>query len=322
MPTLIHRYNLLIVVAVAALWTGGATPSAQTGQPTYSILVSNDDGVRAPGILAVAQALQDLGDVTIVAPADNQSGKGHSITISDPIYVDRVTIGPGLQAYSAVATPASCVKVAIGGLMSRKPDLVVSGINRGYNLGMVTYVSGTLGAAREAALMGIPAVAASLTTEESDYQPAAQIVRRVVELGEEAGARARVVSQRQRASGDGCGDQGPPDHASKRDDGCGTLRGAEVANRTAILLERVERADRRRGRHRRVGHRSRLRRCDAAQSWRVRCEDLRGLAFGGHREVNTPTRPTSTNPSVRATDNEPALVSTAPHTGALPARRM
>lgn len=187
MPTLIHRYNLLIVVAVAALWTGGATPSAQTGQPTYSILVSNDDGVRAPGILAVAQALQDLGDVTIVAPADNQSGKGHSITISDPIYVDRVTIGPGLQAYSAVATPASCVKVAIGGLMSRKPDLVVSGINRGYNLGMVTYVSGTLGAAREAALMGIPAVAASLTTEESDYQPAAQIVRRVVELVKKQG---------------------------------------------------------------------------------------------------------------------------------------
>jgi len=188
MPTLIHRFNLLIVVAIAALlWTGDATPSARTGQPSYSILVSNDDGVRAPGILAVAQALQDLGEVTIVAPADNQSGKGHSITILDPIYVDRVTIGAGLQAYSAVATPASCVKVAVGGLLSRKPDLVVSGINRGYNLGMVTYVSGTLGAAREAALMGIPAVAASLTTEESDYQPAAQIVRRVVELVKKQG---------------------------------------------------------------------------------------------------------------------------------------
>jgi len=188
MPTQIHRFSLLIVAAIAALlWTGGATPLAQTAQPAYSILVSNDDGVRAPGILALAQALQDLGEVTIVAPSENQSGKGHSITITDPIYVDRVTIGPGLQAYSAVATPASCVKVAVGALMSRKPDLVVSGINRGYNLGMVTYVSGTLGAAREAALMGIPAVAASLTTEETDYQPAAQIVRQVVELVKKQG---------------------------------------------------------------------------------------------------------------------------------------
>jgi 5'-nucleotidase len=188
MPSFLHRLHFLTAVAlVVLLWTPGALPSAQAGQSGYSILVTNDDGVRAPGILALAQALQDLGELTIVAPSENQSGKGHSITITDPIYVDRVTIGSGLQAFSAIATPASCVKVAVGGLMSRKPDLVVSGINRGYNLAMTTYVSGTVGAAREAALMGIPAIAASLTTEETDYQPAARIVRQVVELVKKQG---------------------------------------------------------------------------------------------------------------------------------------
>ena len=192
MSTLPARIHHLAVILAALLWVGSASPVQLTGQSTYSILVTNDDGVRAPGILALAQALQAVGDVTIVAPSENQSGKGHSITISDPIYVDRVTIAPGMQAYSAVATPASCVKVAIGGIMSRKPDLVVSGINRGYNLGMVTYVSGTVGAAREAALTGIPAVAASLTTEESDYAPAAQIVRQVVEMVKKQGLERGV----------------------------------------------------------------------------------------------------------------------------------
>jgi 5'/3'-nucleotidase len=188
MPTQIRRLHFVAFLAVATcLSTWSISPKAQTVQTPYSILVTNDDGVRAPGILAVAQALQDLGEVTIVAPSENQSGKGHSITIADPIYVDRVTLAPGLQAYSAVATPASCVKVAVGALMSRKPDLVVSGINRGYNLGMVVYVSGTLGAAREAALMGIPAIGASLTTEESDYQPAARIVHQIAELVKKQG---------------------------------------------------------------------------------------------------------------------------------------
>ncbi|OFW06629.1 MAG: 5'/3'-nucleotidase SurE [Acidobacteria bacterium RIFCSPLOWO2_02_FULL_67_36] len=159
------------------------TPAAQVSAPRpYRILISNDDGVRAPGLLAVAQALQPLGEIIIAAPSDNQSGKGHSITIADPVYVDRVTIGGNLPAYSISATPATCVKVGIRALMTAKPDLVVSGINRGYNLGMVTYVSGTAGAAREAALMGIPAIASSLSDTESNYGAAAEIVRQVVEV--------------------------------------------------------------------------------------------------------------------------------------------
>jgi 5'-nucleotidase len=176
-----HRFAACAVVLGSIAALDGA-PSAQSPPQPYRILISNDDGVRAPGILAIALALRAAGEITIAAPSDNQSGKGHSITIGDPMYVDRVTLQPGLEGYSVSATPASCVKVAVGALMTSKPDLVVSGINHGYNLGRVTYVSGTVGAAREAALMDIPAVAASVATEQTDYAPAAEIVRQVVEM--------------------------------------------------------------------------------------------------------------------------------------------
>lgn len=176
---MLTRSRSLILLLFALL---GASTAAQQPARPYRILLTNDDGVRAPGILALAQALRTLGEVTIVAPAENQSGKGHAITIADPIYVDQVTLAGQISAWSAVATPASCVKVALGALMTEKPDLVVSGINRGYNLGAVVYVSGTAGAAREAALSGIPAIAASLNVEgDPNYGPAAEMVRRVAE---------------------------------------------------------------------------------------------------------------------------------------------
>jgi 5'/3'-nucleotidase len=149
--------------------------------PPFRILVTNDDGVRAPGIIAAAQALKELGEVTIVAPDTNQSAKGQALSVTDPIYADTVHLPGGLAATSLSATPASCVKVALDVLMPRQPDLVVSGINRGLNIGMVTYVSGTVGAAREAALHGIPAVAASLDSlADPHYEAAAAIVVRVV----------------------------------------------------------------------------------------------------------------------------------------------
>ena len=172
---------LLLAVLLAAAPLAHPQSPVQSPQP-YRILLTNDDGVRAPGILAAAQALKGVGEVTIIAPATNQSGKGHSITIEDPIYVDAVTLSGDLQATSVAGTPATSVKVALGTLLTRKPDLVVSGINRGWNLGSVTYVSGTVGAAREAALAGIPAIAASLSSEESNYSSAADIVRQVVEM--------------------------------------------------------------------------------------------------------------------------------------------
>lgn len=155
--------------------------SAQPARP-YRILLTNDDGVRAPGILAVAEALRGSAELTIAAPAENQSGKGHAITTSDPIFVDTITLPGGIAAFSLLTTPATCVKVAVGALMTQRPDLVISGINRGYNLGMVAYVSGTVGGAREAALMGIPAVAVSLAAEEGNYKPGAEVVRQVVDM--------------------------------------------------------------------------------------------------------------------------------------------
>lgn len=174
--------------------TSPAAPApSTTSQRPFRILVTNDDGVRAPGILAVAQALQSLGEVTIAAPSENQSGKSHSIVTSDPIFVDQVTLTGNLRGYSIVATPATCVKVGVRALMSARPDLVVSGINRGYNLGMVTYVSGTVGAAREAALMGIPSIASSLSVDETDYAAAAAIVRQVADKVRQRGLDAGVL---------------------------------------------------------------------------------------------------------------------------------
>jgi 5'-nucleotidase len=171
------------VLAASLLACCFLVTSPLVAQTPYRILITNDDGVRAPGILALAKALQPLGELTIVAPAENQSGKGHSISISDPVYVDPVTLSGGIEALAATATPASCVKVALLALMKERPNLVVSGINRGYNLGMTTYVSGTVGGAREGALQGIPAVAASLDVRGgTDYDAAAKATAEIVAI--------------------------------------------------------------------------------------------------------------------------------------------
>ena len=185
------RITLLLCVLCATVLSDA--PGAQPPAGPYRILITNDDGVHSPGILAVAQVLRGAAEITIVAPAENQSGKGHSITISDPIYVDEVTLPGGFTATAVAGTPATSVKIALGALMRVKPDLVVSGINRGWNLGAVAYVSGTVGAAREAALAGIPAVAASLTTEETNYAAAAEIVKQVVDLTRKHGLDRGVL---------------------------------------------------------------------------------------------------------------------------------
>jgi 5'-nucleotidase len=157
--------------------------------PPYRILISNDDGVRAPGIAIVAQTLQAIGQVIIVAPADNQSGKGHSIVTTEPVFRSDLTLPNGLKAISLTATPATTVNVAIGNIVTPKPDLVVSGINRGYNLGYAAYLSGTVGAARQGAMMGVPAIATSLAEAgtQRDYVFAAEevlgVARRVKQWG-------------------------------------------------------------------------------------------------------------------------------------------
>ena len=162
---------------------------AQQPPPPYRILISNDDGVRAPGLAAVAQILQAIGQVSIVAPSENQSGKGHSIVTTEPILREDITLPNGLKAIGLSATPATTVNVAIRNILKPLPDLVVSGINRGYNLGYTAYLSGTVGAAREAAMHGVPAIATSLAEENAirNYGSAAEevlgVARRVKQYG-------------------------------------------------------------------------------------------------------------------------------------------
>jgi 5'-nucleotidase len=184
---------LLVVVPIAGGASIGRVDASRAQSlpqpPPYRILVSNDDGVRAPGLAAVAQILQAIGDVTIVAPADNQSGAGHSIATSQPVFREDLTLPNGLRAIGLTTTPASTVKIALRNILAPQPDLVVSGINRGYNLALSAYVSGTVGAAREAALHGIPAIAVSLAEAGAprDFVAAAEealgVARRVKQFG-------------------------------------------------------------------------------------------------------------------------------------------
>jgi len=185
-----RRISLVAAIVLAGCALRGPTAAQQRPDPPpYRILVSNDDGVRAPGIAAVAQVLQAIGDVTIVAPAENQSGKGHSIVTSEPVYREDLTLPNGMKAIGLTATPTSTVNIAIRNILKGKPDLVVSGINRGYNLAYSVYLSGTAGAAREGAIHGVPAIAASLTdaATPSDLVAAAEevlgVARRVKQYG-------------------------------------------------------------------------------------------------------------------------------------------
>jgi 5'/3'-nucleotidase len=158
-----HKCRTFLVLLAAVCLFAPAFAQQFRQPPPYRILVTNDDGVRAPGIAAVAQALQVIGTPLIVAPADNQSGKGQSIITTEPVFRQDLTLPNGLPAIGLTATPASTVNIAINNIVTPLPDLVVSGVNTEYNLGQSTHVSGTVGAAREAAVHGIPAIAASMS---------------------------------------------------------------------------------------------------------------------------------------------------------------
>jgi 5'-nucleotidase len=121
------------------------------------ILISNDDGYMAPGIVALYEALKDVAEVEVIAPEQNNSAKSNALTVHAPLYVNRASNG-----FRYVnGTPADCVHIALTGLLDYRPDLVVSGINNGANMGDDTIYSGTVGAAMEGYLFGIPAIAFS-----------------------------------------------------------------------------------------------------------------------------------------------------------------
>ena len=151
------------------------------GEPQQShsvlILLTNDDGITAPGILAMYRALVELGEVHVVAPETVQSAAGHGITLSTPLLTSRVTMAEGIIGTAVDGRPADCVKLAVNQLLPRKPDLVVSGINSGANVGINVVYSGTVAAAIEAAFLGLPAVATSLLLKRdvpADYDAAAK----------------------------------------------------------------------------------------------------------------------------------------------------
>ena len=128
------------------------------------ILVTNDDGITAPGIRALIKIMKTIGDVIVVAPDSPQSGMGHAITVNDTIYCDPIKQDENVKhkEYSCSGTPADCVKIATQEIMERKPDLCVSGINHGSNSSINVIYSGTMSAAVEAGVEGIPAIGFSL----------------------------------------------------------------------------------------------------------------------------------------------------------------
>ena len=154
--------------------------SQETTRPL--ILVTNDDGVTAPGIRNLVESIADLGDIVVVAPDSHQSGMGHAITISNILRMSPHDFGmAGVEAYKTTGTPVDCVKLAIYKILKRKPDVLVSGINHGSNASINVIYSGTMSAAVEGALECIPSVGFSLCdfAEDADFRASRNVARTV-----------------------------------------------------------------------------------------------------------------------------------------------
>lgn len=162
-------------------------------QVIMNILLTNDDGIFAPGLQVLYQIFSKDHQVTVVAPDREKSAVGHGITLNHPIRVSQVDLPDGKQGYAVGGTPVDCVKLAFLELLEKKPDMVVSGINRGANLGVNLNYSGTAAAAREAALYRIPAIAASVQGQKGgDFLGAAQYVQHLSEEVFEKGLPKRT----------------------------------------------------------------------------------------------------------------------------------
>jgi 5'-nucleotidase len=146
------------------------------------ILVTNDDGITAPGIRNLVEAVRDLGKVVVVAPDKPQSGMGHAITIGHPLRLQKVDPFGGIEAYACTGTPVDCVKLAVDKVLHRKPDICISGINHGANHSINVIYSGTMSAAVEAAIESIPSIGFSLLdySIEADFEGARKYARILV----------------------------------------------------------------------------------------------------------------------------------------------
>ncbi len=146
------------------------------------ILVTNDDGITAPGIRTLISVMNEIGEVVVVAPDGPQSGMGHAVTINNILYCNEVKIDDGPQKeYQCSGTPADCIKIAVSEILDRKPDLCVSGINHGSNSSINVIYSGTMSAAVEAGVEGIPAIGFSLLdySWSADFEPLKEHIRKI-----------------------------------------------------------------------------------------------------------------------------------------------
>lgn len=146
------------------------------------ILVTNDDGISAPGIRTLISVMKEIGEVVVVAPDSPQSATGHAITINNTLYLNKVNIDGELeQEYSCSGTPVDCVKFAVNEILKRKPDLCVSGINHGSNSSINVIYSGTMSAAVEAGIEGIPAIGFSLLDYDwnADFEPTRDFIKKI-----------------------------------------------------------------------------------------------------------------------------------------------
>ena len=161
------------------------------------ILITNDDGITAPGIRKLITLMKELGDVIVVAPDSPQSGMGHAITVNDTIYCDPVREFQDAdhKEYKCSGTPADCVKIAVQEIMHRKPDICVSGINHGSNSSINVIYSGTMSAAVEAGVEGIPAIGFSLLDDsiDADFSHCDTFVKRITSQVLENGLPQGVV---------------------------------------------------------------------------------------------------------------------------------
>ncbi len=160
------------------------------------ILVTNDDGISAPGIRALISVMKTIGDVVVVAPDSPQSGMGHAITLDSILHIEKTSTDSNSQTeYSCSGTPADCVKLGIRELLDRQPDLCVSGINHGSNASINVIYSGTMSAAIEAGIEGIPAIGFSLLdyTWNADFEASKSFIKKITESVIENGLPKGVV---------------------------------------------------------------------------------------------------------------------------------
>ena len=161
------------------------------------ILLTNDDGIHSAGLKALAASLRQLGTVTVVAPASEQSGVSHALTFRTPLFVQELTWDNGMKVWAVDGTPADCTRIGVLNLCSQKPDLVISGINNGFNVGCNVFYSGTVAGAEEGALLGIDSFAVSLEHDETPpWEEASalitQVIRQILESRAHYGSQSLI----------------------------------------------------------------------------------------------------------------------------------